>query len=594
LPDTPLLWFWLLSFEEDLMPNVDHAVTWFKQQFAPTIQAHLGGTPFTLDFITAIAIEETFHIWGELYQKLPVGEVLKLCVDETIDAPARQAFPRNKGALLAAPNGQQMFTIARQALVSAAKHIPSYKVAARNPNKFCRRFGIFGYDLKFFKSDPDFFLDQKWISFDQCIVKCIRELTVAQRRAPVPDKGSLTDKELVLTAVAYSTGKVSPSKCFKQGFKDTNGKYFGERIRDNMQLAKSILPTLESNPPTLESSPETARVARRAARDDAEYMVWYGTNRKPIDPSDASKGYSARRDKQLHLGTCHVFIPKSHKIGSLGSPWWKRLLTRKDDRLKLLTINEMVSATYWQSLVSHFASIPMDDRDALIFVHGYNVSFENAALRAAQIGFDLSVRGALAFFSWPSRGQLSDYTSDEATIEASEPWITEFIEHFGSRSGANRIHMIAHSMGNRGVLRAVERIAATAQERTKVPFGQIILAAADVDADTFRNLSAAYSNVSQRTTLYVSSRDRAVEASEWLHDFPRAGLLPPILAVPGIDTVNVTNANLTMLGHGYVAEARGVLEDMHALIRHGAPPERRFGLREDRTPNNERFWLIGL
>jgi esterase/lipase superfamily enzyme len=164
---------------------------------------------------------------------------------------------------------------------------------------------------------------------------------------------------------------------------------------------------------------------------------------------------------------------------------------------------------------------------------------------------------------------------------------------FAQRSGATAVHIIAHSMGNRGVLRAVNRIAAKAQRRTGKPFGQIILAAADVDADLFRQLSAAYAQVANRTTLYVSKRDLAVEASRWLHKFARAGLMPPTLVLPGIDTINVTNVDLTMLGHGYIAEARDVLTDMHALITHGAPPGERFGLREAKNEEGERYWLIG-
>jgi esterase/lipase superfamily enzyme len=148
-------------------------------------------------------------------------------------------------------------------------------------------------------------------------------------------------------------------------------------------------------------------------------------------------------------------------------------------------------------------------------------------------------------------------------------------------------------MGNRGVLRAVNRIAAKAEQRSGKPFGQIILAAADVDADTFRQLAKAYAEVANRTTLYVSKRDLAVEASRWLHGFPRAGLMPPALVLPGIDTVNVTDVDLTMLGHGYVAEARAVLTDMHALITRGAPPDQRFGLRVTTNEQGERFWLIG-
>ncbi len=99
--------------------------------------------------------------------------------------------------------------------------------------------------------------------------------------------------------------------------------------------------------------------------------------------------------------------------------------------------------------------------------------------------------------------------------------------------------------------------------------------------------------MSERTTLYVSSRDLAVEASRWLHDYPRAGLLPPVMVTEGIDTVNVVNADVTLLGHGYVAEARSVISDIHALIRNGAPPQKRFGLQSMSTEQGGQYWLIG-
>jgi esterase/lipase superfamily enzyme len=196
----------------------------------------------------------------------------------------------------------------------------------------------------------------------------------------------------------------------------------------------------------------------------------------------------------------------------------------------------------------------------------------------------------MAFFSLPSQGALKSYSADEATIEASEPFIAEFIEDFVARSGAEKVHIIAHSMGNRGVLRAIDRIANKAQRHKGVLIGQIILAAADVDADTFRGLCSAYGRVSRRTTLYVSSRDRAIEAARWLHDFARRS----IAANYGCpcDTINVTNVDLTTLGHGYVAGARAVLEDMHELLVHDAPPDRRFALRQGKTDAGERYWII--
>ena len=77
-----------------------------------------------------------------------------------------------------------------------------------------------------------------------------------------------------------------------------------------------------------------------------------------------------------------------------------------------------------------------------------------------------------------------------------------------------------------------------------------------------------------------------------MHKFPRVGLLPPVFVVPGIDTVNVTNVDLSLLGHGYIRNARSVLEDMYQLFLSEAPPEKRFGLRRDTTAAGESFWSI--
>ena len=86
----------------------------------------------------------------------------------------------------------------------------------------------------------------------------------------------------------------------------------------------------------------------------------------------------------------------------------------------------------------------------MVFIHGYNVSFEEAALRAAQLGYDLGIAGVMAFYSWPSQGTLQGYAADAASIEASEAFISDFLTRMATTSGVARVHIIAHSMGNRG------------------------------------------------------------------------------------------------------------------------------------------------
>lgn len=337
---------------------------------------------------------------------------------------------------------------------------------------------------------------------------------------------------------------------------------------------------------------------------DAEVRVWYATTRKPLPAPAGHAAFGPEREDETylqthgpHCGTCTVRVPRSHKVGSLGSPWWKRVFG-PDDRLQLLHTTPAPHAdAFWHSLAEHLATCVDNERDAVLFVHGYNVSFEQAALRAAQLGFDLQVRGAMAFFSWASRAELARYPADEATVDLEDGHLAQFLRQLAQRSGARRVHLIAHSMGNRAVLRALHHIAKQVSQpadgQVAVPLGQIILAAPDVDARLFQQHSHIYPQLAQRTTLYVSTRDKAVEASHWLHDAPRVGLMPPVTVAPGIDTINVVNADITLLGHGYVAEARDVVADIHALLTHGSAPAQRFGLRSVLSETHQPYWLLG-
>jgi esterase/lipase superfamily enzyme len=212
---------------------------------------------------------------------------------------------------------------------------------------------------------------------------------------------------------------------------------------------------------------------------------------------------------------------------------------------------------------------------ALFFLHGYNVTFEQAAIQAAQIGYDLKVAGATAFFSWPSFGKLMSYAADAASIEASESAITDFLVNFTNNCGADKVHLIAHSMGNRGLLRALQRIAANAEVKGKVKFGQIFLAAPDVDRSLFIDLAHLYAEHAERTTLYASDGDKAVHLSAMLHNAPRAGYYKPYTVVSGIDTVSVPDFNIDLLGHSFYARAEALLHDIYTLMRHGEPPAKR-------------------
>jgi esterase/lipase superfamily enzyme len=326
------------------------------------------------------------------------------------------------------------------------------------------------------------------------------------------------------------------------------------------------------------------------------YPLWFGTNRRPVDSANPSKGFSSERDPDMHFGLCTVAVPKSHKFGSVGSSWWKRLMTLKDDRLKLKDISILEEAAFWISAKKALSEWDSGERMALVFIHGFNVTFEESAIRTAQMAVDLKIPGVAAFFSWPSKGRLSvfDYTADEASIEGSEEQISDFLINFAQKTDADRIDVVAHSMGNRGLLRAMQRIVNTASAVAKKPFRNIVFAAPDVDSVLFRQLAAAHAQLAEHTTLYLSSRDRALASSGLIHDAPRAGFVPPVTLVNGIDVIEVANADLTLLGHGYYGAAEGVLYDMRELLIHDTAPKSRARLTEAKADSGAGiYWRIG-
>src|SRR5262249_54469248 len=125
-------------------------------------------------------------------------------------------------------------------------------------------------------------------------------------------------------------------------------------------------------------------------------------------------------------------------------------------------------------------------------------------------------------------------------------------------------------------------------------FRHLIFAAPDEDSTVFRNLATAHATIADHTTLYLSSHDRALASSGLIHKAPRAGFVPPVTLVDGIDAIEVMNVDLTLLGHGYYGAAEAVLYDMRELLIHNTAPDLRARLSRAIGPaSTEKYWRIG-
>jgi esterase/lipase superfamily enzyme len=352
----------------------------------------------------------------------------------------------------------------------------------------------------------------------------------------------------------------------------------------------------QSQPSRVNSAPVPAATSGRVSKCAGctalppvrpTYRVWFGTNRKPT--SDAA-AFSELRDTSLSLGYCDVYVPSTHLFGEIGSSWFWRTITFDDDRLKIDNIKAL-SQSDWLTLMSEdLKRAPPGHRSALVYIHGYNNSFTDAAIRAAQIGYDLKVDGITAFFSWPSKGSVAQYLADTNTVDASEAYLKQFLETLSLNADIDRVDILAHSMGNRALLRTVAKLRADSSIK---PIRHIILAAPDVDAQLFGQLAVDYPKLATgTTTLYVSSKDRAINASEILADFPRAGYEPPVVIVDGIDTVDASDVDFGLLGHGYYAESGAVLHDMFDILHHGDRASARQQLHQVTDERGRLYWTL--
>jgi len=364
----------------------------------------------------------------------------------------------------------------------------------------------------------------------------------------------------------------------------------GSRATGLRSVVAAQAPEEAAETPDL-ASQTAADLARAVTPTDVGFQsvpVFFATNRKLRSGTMEFLGDPA---EQLSFGLASVTIPSStkHKVGHLETPHWWTPFPKQQLERRFITIAEVEAFQRGEFLtrVGSAATsngISSDARELLVFLHGYNVTFEEAARRAAQFAFDVSFPGIVILFSWPSMGGLIHYAADEERAWASAD---RFVEFLGSLAGGPwpRVHLVAHSMGNRVMLLGLADNA-----RPAVAIGQLVFVAADVYVDLFeskwRKLQSAGG---LPATSYISRRDWALRISHFLHRASRIGFLDKAPYVASqMDTVDASWVDTSFLGHGYFASERSLLTDLGLLVRRGLSPADR-GLQSDPA---RKYWVF--
>ncbi len=217
----------------------------------------------------------------------------------------------------------------------------------------------------------------------------------------------------------------------------------------------------------------------------------------------------------------------------------------------------------------------------LIYVHGYNNTFEEALLRAARLKHDLGFTGPVIAFSWPSAGKSTAFLTDISNAHFGEAHLYKVLTLLPAES--KNVAIIAHSLGNQVVstmFAATSAKAAPASGLGRIT--EVIMAAPAVDNDYLRiSLGRAMTGnyPTARFTVYASRRDRAMAAVRSYSGSSNAGDGSDLFFLPPIQTIDTSAIRNGLIGHSYFVDSPAVLADIKAIIdKHASPDSQARGL----------------
>jgi esterase/lipase superfamily enzyme len=274
-------------------------------------------------------------------------------------------------------------------------------------------------------------------------------------------------------------------------------------------------------------------------KDPSSVDFLFATDRLRED-NGTTVNFGSARSTSLTFGAVRVHVPDEHRIGNIELPAQHVFMGFELGRdavnpKKHFIIREprVLDADAWRKLLS------VRSDEALVFVHGYNNSFDDSVYRFAQVIWDLQYKGNAILFSWPSMGNILSYEWDRNSALFARAHFVELLNMLERDMGIKKVHVLAHSMGNFLVLDA---LAGYAHATDPPSITQLIMAAPDIDDDQYMQDVANISGIVSGMTLYASANDAAIVLSHQLAQGKRAGDVEngkPIIA-PGVDAIDVS------------------------------------------------------
>jgi esterase/lipase superfamily enzyme len=285
--------------------------------------------------------------------------------------------------------------------------------------------------------------------------------------------------------------------------------------------------------------------------------------------SDTGAANEMSRDGP-HFSLQQISIPPDHKIGQIERP----AFGDPDPAHHFVETSrrDLDEDAFRNELATHISGRIGSNRDVLLYVHGFNTSYDEARFRLAQIVQDGRFGGVPVLYTWPSSDNLLGYESARETATAARDGLETVLTDLSNLPDVGRVHILAHSLGTWLTMEALREQALAGNPDLKGKLGTVMLAAPDIDLSVFReqirHLDASHISV------LISSKDRALSLSSWLAgERPRVGGLDPrragdraALAKLGVKVYDLSPESTGLIGHGMYADAPDVVREIGLQI----------------------------
>ena len=268
--------------------------------------------------------------------------------------------------------------------------------------------------------------------------------------------------------------------------------------------------------------------------------------------------FGPERSEEMRFARYDVSIPPKRQAGEIN---WPSRFEKPDPRRHFLTTREQIYPEDGAFRADLKRQLAANGNEAVIFIHGYNNNFSEGLYRIAQFSHDLELPGAVVHYAWPSAAKPLGYVYDRDSAMFARDGLEQLIDDV-SEAGAQRILVVAHSMGSNLTMEALRQIAIRGKGEALDRLAGVILISPDIDVELFRMQAKAIGTLPQPFLIVGSDRDKMLGLSARLTgQTERLGSLS--------DVSKVADLKVTFMDVSKFSEGSGhfTLGDSPALIK---------------------------